>query len=155
MYRVHDSFSAAESSDDFLSLERKISSDSFAIDWTRASATDRYRFRDYEVASNVSVASGAYSLRTDGMMEHPDYGIAEIQSSEAMLAQGSFEPPYDGLISILGRNDESIDLVVFPFDFLLRVDIDGDNNGDGAPDDDAVAATFWQDLLNGVSVLVP
>ncbi|TNC82290.1 MAG: hypothetical protein C9356_04535 [Oleiphilus sp.] len=154
-YSINDRFSAHDGSSDFAMYEQRVGSDELNVTWARGVIEDTFRFQDFEAVKSVSVASGSYSFRADGDFKHPDFGIARFETNGVILAEGMFEAPYDGDITILGQNFETIDLLLFPFDLLIRVDVDGDNDGDNVPDDDAILATFWQDLIDGVFGLIP
>lgn len=154
-YLVNERVSARDATSDFAMHEQKISADELKVTWTSGVVEGAYRFQDIEAVKSVSLASGSYSYRVDADFKHPDYGIARFETNGVILAEGIFDTPYDGDITILGRNFESVDVLLFPFDLLIRVDGDGDNDGDNVPDDDAVLATFWQDLIDGVFQLIP
>lgn len=126
-----------------------IDDSSYTLDVRQGAGVEAYKLLAVDIAFTEDRMENSYVFTLDGELSSDAIkGRVEVSSAQTMYGEFDTLFPQSGLLSILGRDLEHIN--VLPDGELIRIDVnhDGDNNGDNIPEVDFQFNTFWQNLFN-------
>jgi hypothetical protein len=122
----------------------------FTTTVTQGNSTEVYSMKDYSVEKALNIVNNAYSYEFNGLVKNTNVLGGQIALTTTGRLLGSFDSlyPSSGVFEIKAQGLERIYIVPDNSKIQLRVDFNGDSNGNGFGDFDLpYIDTTWAELF--------